>query len=205
MVLSIDPAWSGTFSAGLKAIDFEGKQYRIATYYEIGRGMQQNVNGVIEFIKDCKYTRGKMPDICIGGLDCWAKHDRYAIIGEELTYADLFEKKGITLSKAVTDRVPGWGAWKNLMTEGRWFYFANLNEPLVDEIQAAEHDEKAVEDIKGRGNDPEVIDHALDEERYSVMATYTPGQPKQKDKKKPRDYQGPKKKTFGGSWEPGTG
>src|SRR3990172_1362737 len=180
LIGSFDPGWTSPCSFGLKALDLTGKHYRVATYYEAGRGMRENVKGIMQMMRSCAWTGGRIPEMVVSGHDAWAKHTKLEIIGEELTYADLFEMEGIILDKAVTDRVNGWGAWDDLMRRDAWFYFSGLNEPIVDEIQAAEHDEKDVNDLKGKGDSPEVADHALDEERYGVMAVYLP-QPRKKE------------------------
>lgn len=176
LILSIDPGWTSPMSAGLKAIDLKGNHYRIMTYYKAGASMQQNVDAIVTMVKECRWTLGRQPSLIVSGHDAWAKHTRLAIIGEELTYDDMFQAKGWVLQRAVTDRVNGWGALCNLMMEGKWFYFDGLNEPLIEEMQGAEHDDKDPNDIKGGGNDASVPDHALDDERYNVMSTFKPSQ-----------------------------
>jgi len=208
IVGSFDPGWTSACSFGLHAIDLTGKSYRIGTYYKANAGMSENVDNVMTFIRTNKYTRGRMPDQVVSGHDAWAHHDKLAIIGEEKTFADLFEAQGLTLEKAVTDRVNGWGVWKDMMRRKMWFYFrVDSNEALIDEILAAEHDELNPNDIKGRGNDPEVSDHALDEQRYECMAVYKAPAPKSTASRTPSDYKheaGPKK-SFGKAWRPGQG
>ncbi len=200
--VSIDPGWSSPFSLGLHAIDFLGNHYRIGTYYAAGNHMQRNVDDAYDFVIHNKWTGGRIPERWTGGKDCWAKHSKLAIQGEELTFADLFIKKGIVLNECITDRVVGWGALKNLMSTNRWFYFDGQNDDLIDEMQAAEHDDKVPEDILGRGTDPNVPDHAIDEERYDVMATFKAVDMKAKKSTGPRDYEGKKKKTRV-PWAPG--
>ncbi len=203
LIASIDPGWTSPFSMGLKAIDFTGKHYRIGTYYSAGLGMRRTVKDAVDWLKINPWTNGRLPSLFVAGHDSWAEHTKLEIIGEELTYADLFQKEGIILERAVTSRVTGWGAWNNLMDEGKWFVFDGLNDPLIDEMMAAEHDDIDVNDIKGRGNDPEVSDHALDDERYNVMASYKPGEYKSRQDKRPQDYKA--KRTFGSGWKPGEG
>jgi hypothetical protein len=203
LIASIDPGWTSPFSMGLKAIDFVGKHYRIGTFYQAGLGMRRTVKDAVQWLKSNPWTGGRLPDLVVSGHDAWAEHTKLEIIGEELTYADLFQKEGIALQRAVTSRVVGWGAWNNLMDEDKWFVFDGLNEPLIDEMMAAEHDDMDVNDIKGRGNDPEVSDHALDEERYNIMASYKPSDFKKKEDSRPKDYRD--KRSFGSGWKPGEG
>lgn len=73
-------------------------------------------------------------------------------------------------------------AWRQLMRAGKWFYFKGYNDALIEEITAAEHDDKNPEDIKGRGNDPDVSDHALDENRYGIMSLFKGIVVKEKEK-----------------------
>ena len=56
----------------------------------------------------------------------------------------------------------------------KYFVFKGLNQSYINEITAAIGDDKNPEDIQGRGNDPAVSDHSLDEERYKIMAIYKP-------------------------------
>ena len=171
LVLSIDPGSSGTCSAGLTAADYVGNYYRLATYYENMRNPDQNAAAIKKFYEDFKWTNGRAPTRSICGLDAWAKMDRFAVIAHGRTFADVFEAHGMLLERAVTDRKNGWWNWKNLFApKPRWFVFEGTNEPLLEEMMAAVYDEKDSEDIKGRGNDPEIKDHALDDNRYSLMS-----------------------------------
>lgn len=171
---SLDPGKSSPCSFGLHAKSPDGKKYRIATYYERERNPEANAKGIKEFIKGCKQTGGRMPEMIVSGLDAWAHNDRFAVVANDVMFADVFMGQGLVLSKAATARVQGWWLLKQLQETDKWFVFDLMNEPLVDEMTAAEADEKQVEDIKGRGNDAEVLDHALDEERYACNAGYTP-------------------------------
>lgn len=183
---SLDPGWGGTLSFGLKAIDLELNQYRLATYQGKQKTPQQNAEDIIEFIRTFPYTqdnsltklppgnRGRMPTMIPAGRDAWAKKDRYSILASDVTLEQVFTDAGLPLIPAVTDRKNGWGAWKSLMIQGQWLMFDWFNEALRDEIMAAVPDENDADDIKGKGNNPEVPDHALDEERYSVMSAPKP-------------------------------
>lgn len=181
LVGSIDPGFSSPCSYGLQAIDPMGNIYRIATYYYAKRSPEEHADKILSFIKSCVWTGGRMPEMTVSGRDAWSHRDRYAVIASERTFSDVFASKGLILTEAVTDRVAGWWAWKSLMP-AKWFVFEGMNVPLVEEITAAVKDERDVEDIKGKGNDANVIDHALDECRYAVMAMYkTAAPPKAKD------------------------
>lgn len=176
LIGSLDPGYSSPCSFSLRAKDFKGNVYRIATYYERERNPAQNAEGVRKFIEQCKETRGRMPSMIVSGLDAWAKKDRYAIVSNEVTMADEFQRAGLQLVRASTSRKQGWWAWRGLMKSGKWFVFDLMNTPLIDEMTAAQSGDRDPEDIKGKGNDPEVMDHALDEERYGNMAIMTPGE-----------------------------
>jgi hypothetical protein len=94
-------------------------------------------------------------------------------VSSERTFADVFQDEGIYLEKASTDRKNGWWAWKGLMPDRYFVFGSGLNTPLLDEMSAAIADEKQPEDIEGKGNSPEISDHALDEQRYNIMAIST--------------------------------
>ncbi len=170
LIGSVDPGWSSPCSFGLHARDYKGNIYRLFTYYVRGRSPQQHADAIVERIKSFPYTRGRMPDYIVGGRDAWAKQDKYAIVSHEMTFNDVFREAGLILNPAITERINGWWWWKGLMRKGVWRYFAGTNEPLIEELLAAQHDDKDPEDIQGRGNDSTVPDHALDECRYGLMA-----------------------------------
>lgn len=175
MVMSVDPGYSSPCSVGITARDLNGHYYRVATYYESGKSPQshaQDVNVWIKTLIDNKIIP-YAPKANVAGRDAWAKKDRYSIIANELTFADVWQSEGIFLMPAVTDRVMGWWTWKALMPD-KYFVFKGYNQPLLDEIDPVLGDDKKPEDIQGRGNDPAVLDHALDEQRYGIMRLFKP-------------------------------
>lgn len=180
LICPIDPGWSSPCSASLLSQDFNGCIYRIATYYEEKRNPEQNAIGIWDMIKTNKYTNGRMPSMFPSGHDAFAHKDRHAIIASSKTFADVFLDQGMVLTKAVTDRKNGWGTMKATMPD-KLKIFKFFNQPFIDQIVSAEHDERDVDDIKGRGNDPEVIDHSLDEHRYGTMSIYKPEKKKESD------------------------
>jgi hypothetical protein len=174
LILSIDPGYSSPCSAGLIAADFNDNYYRIATYYEMGRNPEQNAVGIKKFVEDCKYTRGRMPKRIVAGKDAWAKKDLHSIVESGKTFSDVFQEVNHwILEPATTDRINGWWNWRRQMPD-HWFVFKYANQPLLDEMASAVTDERVLEDLKGRGNDPAVRDHALDENRYGLMAIVVP-------------------------------
>ena len=170
---SIDPGFSSPCSFGLHASDPKGNYYRLATYYQDMLSPKQHAEGIRKFIDNFKWTVGRMPETIVSGRDAFAKNDRFAIVESDKTFADVFQTQGLFLQPATTDRINGWWNWKSLMPD-RWFVFEGTNQPLLDEMAAATGDEKCPEDLKGRGNDPNVKDHALDENRYGLMAIAKP-------------------------------
>lgn len=174
LIGSIDPGFSSPCSFGLTAADFEGNYYRIATYYKDRMSAPMHAEAIKKFIANCPYTAGRMPSRIVSGTDAFAKKDQFAVIASTKTFAEQFEEAGLYLERATTDRYQGWWNWKGLFgsakTPPRWFVFKDSNEPLLDEMSAAVFDAKDLEDIKGKGNDPEIKDHALDECRYGLMA-----------------------------------
>jgi hypothetical protein len=171
---AIDPGWSSPCSFSLKARDFEGNVYRLFTYYEKNKSPEQHATAIKEKINSFPYTNGRQPNFIVSGTDAFAKKDRHAIIAHELTFSDVFRRHGLNLTPAKTDRVLGWMVTKQLMRSEKFFYFNGFNDDWKEEVIAAEHDEKNPEDIKGKGNDPNVSDHALDEDRYGNMSLFQP-------------------------------
>ena len=176
LIGSLDPGWSSPCSFGLSASDYDGNIFRLFTYYVRDMSPQEHAVAIKKMIKSFRWTKGRWPDLIVSGRDAFARKDLHAINASERTFADVFQAEGFSLQPATTDRVLGWMAWRQLMRQMKWMYFKDYNNPLTEEISAAEHDEKNVEDIKGKGNDPKVSDHALDECRYGIMALYTPAE-----------------------------
>lgn len=203
--LSVDPGYSNPCSAGLWARDFEGNLYRICTYYERNRNPTQNARGIKSMIESNVWTRGRMPNMMVAGKDAWAHRDRLSVIANEVTFADIFESEGLMLEPAVTDRKQGWWTMKQLMPD-HYFVFAGANTPHIEELTSAVADDKDQEDIFGKGNDPDVMDHTLDDARYMVMASDPPVKPKENDgeqwmSKIMKQYQ----ESSNGGWFPGAG
>lgn len=174
---SIDPGYSSPCSFSLRAVDVEGNIYRILTYYERERSPEEHAKAIKDIIHTCTFTAGRMPEFIVSGRDAFAKKDRYAVIASDKTFADVFREFGLFLREANTDRILGWWAMRDMMKRGKWFVFDGFNQPLLDELVGAVRDDKQPEDLMGRGNDPSVPDHSLDEERYGVMAVFRPAKP----------------------------
>lgn len=174
LIGAIDPGWSSACAFQLIARDDEDRVYTLFTYYVKGRDAESHARNIHAIIKNFPYTNGRMPDFIVAGHDAFHKKDLYSIKRTDKSFADIFQENGLFLQKAVTDRVLGWWAMKQYIHNQKYFVFAKLNEPLIDEMIAAQHDEKNAEDIQGGGNDPEVIDHAIDCNRYGIMALPAP-------------------------------
>lgn len=179
LIGSLDPGWSSPCSFGVHAIDFEGNLYRLFTYYEAGRSPQENAQGINSVLDSFSPLQGRRPGTIVSGHDAFAKKDRYAIMAHQLTFSDIFQEEGLYLNRATLDRKNGWFAWKQAMRHDQWHCFAGYNQPLFDEASAILGDKKDPDDIQGKGNDSDVVDHALDECRYGVIAVWKP-------KKKPK-------------------
>jgi hypothetical protein len=206
----LDPGWESPCSFGISAYDYEGRRYRVDTYYEAGLTPLQHAERILDFIRECPWTqddtlvnlpygqRGRMPVIIPAGRDAFAKRDRLAIIAHDVTWQDVFEAKGIYLEPANTSRKIGWGAVKDLMAEEKYYVFGKQeidkygneilksgnNKPVIDFYSSIISDPKDVDDIYGKGNDESIEDHSGDEDRYGVMAGDSPKQ--RKDATEPR-------------------
>ena len=100
---------------------------------------------------------------------------------------------GLPLTPAVTDRVPGWINFKDALDHDRLQYFDNgLNVPTFEEIEGVLSDDHVPEDLQGRGKDPNVKAHTLDETRYMLMTLYSPAEPDNTAHwRRPDDYRPP--------------
>lgn len=170
LVGALDPGWTSPCCFILGARDFNRNIHILFTYYQGKKDPETHAKNIYKLIKEFPFTQGRMPDFIVSGTDAFAKKDMYAINRTEMTFSDIFRDNGLLLQGAVTDRVIGWWAVKQYMQKGMFHYFEDLNEDLLDEISALQTDEDNVEDIAGKGDDPNVTDHASDTLRYLVMA-----------------------------------
>lgn len=172
---SLDPGFSSPCSFSISAVDYDWNIYRVANYYESGRSAPQHAEAVYSFIKNLKLTNGRMPERIVADPSAWQKRDRFAAVEDLRTFADHFNEAGIFLEKGVNDRVTGWWNMKDFMTrkekdgKHKYLIFDGYNKPFVDQLLGTMSDNKQSEDIEGRGNNPDVEDHAIDEERYKLM------------------------------------
>jgi len=192
LTASLDPGWASACSFGLYATDFEGIIHRVGGYYETNKSTPQNAEGIMRFLKeDMKpWTGGRLPYVIVSGHDAWARKDRLAIVGNEATAADVFQEWGLPLTKAVTDRVPGWYRFRSALEHGNLVFYDNgHNEAALQEIESVMCDDNNPEEIQGRGRDAGVSSHALDDIRYMLMTIYNPEAPKPDDTwRRPSDY-----------------
>lgn len=187
MVGSLDPGFAAPLSYGITAKDFKGNIYRIGTYYNID-SIPNHAIAVKNFLTApespiYKWTSGRVPIVNVAGRDAFAKVDKNAIVSNEDTIFDYFSKQGIYLQKGNDgpgSRISNWWKWKSLLPD-RYFIFEGLNNPLIEQITSMEADDKAVEDIRGRGNDESIADHALDEQKLGIYALTQPMAPKKDD------------------------
>ncbi len=169
-----DPGWSSPNAFQLIARDHNDNIYTLFTYYVKKRDPEKHAQNIYKIIKNFPYTNGRMPDFIVSGRDAFSKKDKFSVKRTDKTYADIFQENNLFLQEAVTDRILGWWAMKLYMHNQKYFLFARFNENLIDEITAAQHDDNHPEELKGCGNDPQVPDHALDCNRYGIMALPAP-------------------------------
>jgi len=169
-----DPGWSSPNAFQLIARDHDDNVYTLFTYYVKKRDPEKHAQNIYQIIKNFPYTKGRMPDLIVSGRDAFFKKDKFAIKRTEKTYADIFQENGLFLQEAVTDRLLGWWAMKQYMHNKKYYLFKRFNEPLIDELIAAQHDDDHPEDLQGTGNDINVPDHAIDCNRYGIMALPAP-------------------------------
>lgn len=191
----LDPGWTSPCSFGLYAVEplhhktKEGIVYNVATYYERGRNSAQHARAVAEWLKEelAPWTGGRLPQQTFAGTDAFAHKDRNAILSSEVTMADEFLRAGIPLTPAITARVPGAAQFRGVVDRRMLKFFDGLNEPVLAEMEAMLGDDLNPEDIKGRGNDPNIDDHAFDSTRYALMSIYRPTAPKPRNPVDPYD------------------
>ena len=166
----IDPGWASPCAFSMMARGFDKKVYLLFTYYVKHRDPESHAKAIYKLIKGFPYTKGRMPDMIVSGLDAFAKKERYSATPSDQTFANIFQEHGIYLQRAMTDRIIGWWIMKQYFSNKMFHYFDGYNDPFIDEISALQTDENNIEDISGSGNDPNVPDHAADCDRYIFTA-----------------------------------
>jgi len=171
---SMDPGFASPLSFGLQTKSPNGKVFKIGTYYGVDniRNHPKNIKSWLKSENSPIYrcTRGRLPDVIVSGADAFQKLDKNSLQSNEDTVEQYFQEENLYLLRANTkpgSRIAGWWKWKSLIPD-RFFIFRDLNKPLIEQMTAVESDPKFVEDILGKGNDPKVEDHCLDETRYGV-------------------------------------
>lgn len=187
LVGSLDPGFASPLSFGLTTKDYDGNIIRIATFYNIDK-IPNNALAIRSWLTNedspiYPYLKGRFPDFTVAGRDAFSKLDKNAIQSNEETVEDHFIKQGIYLvngNDGPGSRIQNWWRWKSLIPN-KYRIFKQFNSALIEQITSVESDDKIVEDIKGRGNDPSVQDHALDEQKLGIAALITPREAKPKE------------------------
>lgn len=165
---TLDPGWTSPCSIGAWAV-YPNKLVRLFTYYFKDLSAEQHAKNFKQMMHEFPYTRRRQPAYIIAGKDAFNKKEKGAQIEFSRSFEKQFMDKGFTLVKAKTDRVLGWMTVKSLYRHDQVEIFDSYNGALLDETTSALPDEKVPEDIKGKGNDPNVSDHAIDEFRYGAV------------------------------------
>lgn len=169
---AIDPGWSSPCSIMLATINHQNEVIILFNQYIKNQSPQQHAKDFSERLKDFPYLRNhhKKIDMFVAGLDAFAQKEKNSINATEETFARQFERFGFYLLPAKTERVPGWWAIKQKFQRRQLKFFDGYCEPIITELYEAVSDDNDPEDIKGRGNDPNVRDHALDSLRYLIYS-----------------------------------
>tara|TARA_R110000824_G_scaffold167283_1_gene344170 strand:- start:11196 stop:12644 length:1449 start_codon:yes stop_codon:yes gene_type:complete len=176
---SLDPGRNNC-ALGMYTKSPEGVVFKLGSYLGHNLSGPDHLSNIVSFIKDDlrEWTDGRIPYVVTAGRDAWAKKERLAIISNDATWVELFMEAGLPLTPAVTDRVPGWINYKDALDHDRLKYFDNgLNVPTYEEMEGILSDDHVPEDLQGRGKDPNVKAHTLDETRYMLMTLYSPAEP----------------------------
>lgn len=169
---SIDAGWSSPCAILLASLTPHREIHILFTQYKRGASPQEHAKEFKDRLINFPYLSNhpKTIQTIVAGLDAFAEKEKYSINMTEETFAHQFNKFGFALLPAKTERVAGWWAVKQLLRQGRLKFFADFNNPLISELMEAVADDNDPEDIKGRGNDPSVIDHAIDSLRYLIYS-----------------------------------
>ncbi len=135
---------------------------RIGEYYRPGLTASENARNIVQFCKENKYTRGRLPSRIYSDPSMWIKKklDEYT----QESAADKFREYGLHLMPANNDRIPRWRICKEALHEVTFKYFCGENPVFEELIPAQVHDENKVEDVKKCD-----IDHVADEWGYLMI------------------------------------
>lgn len=178
---ALDPGTYSPCSFGLYTKTPEGEVYKIFNYYYRDRNPEQHAYSILDAIKGCAYTQGRMPSYVVAGADAFHKQSKRSINAHDVTWKDIFRDVGIHLVPANTS--PGSRrAGKAAMLTHLDFSFSYSTQtvtkyPLLrffkgqckETLSELRELENAINDNEDIKQGPEVRDHAYDETRYAIM------------------------------------
>lgn len=183
---ALDPGTSAPCSFGLYTKTPDGQIYKIFNYYERDRNPEQHSFAILDAIKTCKWTNGRMPSYIVSGSDAFNRKNKRDIYAHDVTWKDVFRERGLYLARTDTgggSRRRSYHAMQMLLHYEyspitneftklpKLRFFKGACKATLDELRELEGSEYDPEDIK-QGN--EVADHAYDETRYAIMGAATP-------------------------------
>lgn len=183
---ALDPGTSAPCSFGLYAKNPDGQIFKIFNYYERDRNPEQHSFAILDAIRSCKWTNGRLPSYIVSGSDAFNRKNKRDIYAHDVTWKDVFRERGLYLARTDTgsgSRRRGYHAMQMLLhyeysVESNEFtklpklrFFRGACKSTLDELRELEGSEYDPEDVK---QGPEVADHAYDETRYAIMGAATP-------------------------------
>lgn len=154
----------------LLTVDYDDRVYVVGEYYQAERSAHENAAGIMEMIKGCAFTKGRMPDRIYAPHDMWIRRRLDEDTANEA--ADVFQEAGMNLVKAAVGREAKINGWRIINTAlHRQFLrvFKKQAPNLMRTAPTITRDDRNREDISARSED-----HALDALRYGMLHVYTP-------------------------------
>lgn len=169
---AVDPGWASPCSILVATVTPKNEIIILFNHYRKNASPQEHAKEFRDKLNGFPYlfSHSKKINMFVSGLDAFAEKERLSINNTTETFAHKFQEQGFTLLPAKTERIAGWWAVKQLLRQKRLKFFKDFCNPLITELMEAVSDDNDPEDIKGRGNDPNISDHAIDSLRYLIYS-----------------------------------
>lgn len=186
LIGSLDAGVGAPCSFGLYAITPKGEKFKIMQYYgDPGPGKSikapTHVETIIDKIQACKWTDGRAPEFIVSDGYAFQKHNQMDVEAADITWEDLFAKHGLPLYEVKYNRITAiMGLHTALHFEynddhtdlevvPRLRFFEGACNATIEELRAAERDEKDPELISSKSKD-----HAIDETKNFLLCAENP-------------------------------
>ena len=164
-----NPTWFGVLTR-----DYDGRVFVVEEYYQGDTGGADHCRNILSLLETSPYLKQREPEAHLkcdmimapGDMKIKRKPGEAKL---ETSAWDTFADFNLHLTPANMHRVQGWRNIKDLLYNGRLFFFEGTTERILSSIGTVQRDDKNPEDVKKVGDD-----HPADGLRYGINHLWTP-------------------------------